>query len=106
MTSLAALLLLSGAMTDAADTFLKSLEPEQRARAQLRFEDPQRTRWHYTGGLDRRGLPLGAMTAKQRPLAMHLLRAAMSKRGFEKATTAMSLETELGADPGGPIHLE
>ena len=89
------------AMTTAARTLLDSLTPEQRKVAQFPFDSEQRFVWFYTP-VPRQGLTLKAMTEPQRKLAMNLLRAGLSEKGYSKAETIRSLEdvlVELGGNP-------
>jgi hypothetical protein len=87
-------------MVETARNLIASLTSEQRQEALFRFEDEERFFWHYVPSDDipgmynrpRRGLTLKAMTAAQKALAAALLSAGLSKRGFIKATTIMSLE--------------
>src|SRR5437763_10563685 len=81
-------------MTEAANRFLASLTPEQRAQATFKFEDDERVNWHYIPK-PRKGLPLLDMTSHQKPLATALLSAGLSQRGLMKALTVMSLEDVL-----------
>ena len=78
-------------MTSAANAFLSSLTPDQRTRVTFNLEDEERLNWFYTP-VPRKGLPLREMTAGQRQLAMALLSAGLSQRGFIKATTIMSID--------------
>ena len=74
----------------AARAFLQSLAPAERARASFAFGSAERTRWHWTvpSSVPRNGLPLGAMSAEQRRLALALLRASSSTAGYRKALTS------------------
>jgi hypothetical protein len=78
----------------AARTFLASLSPAQRARASFSFRSAERTRWHWTvpASVPRNGLPLGQMSARQRGLAVALLRVSTSRAGYRKALDIMSLQ--------------
>jgi hypothetical protein len=78
----------------AARTFLASLSPGQRSRATFPFAGAERTRWHWTvpAAVPRNGLPLGAMSARQRRLALALLRASSSQAGYRKALDIMALQ--------------
>jgi hypothetical protein len=85
----------------AADTFLASLEPEQRSRAVFEFEDAERLNWHFVPRA-RRGLPLKEMSAEQQELARGILRAGLSRRGYLTASTIIELELvlrEMGENP-------
>lgn len=88
------------AMVETARNLIASLTPEQRQEALFHFEDEERFFWHYVPSDDipgmynrpRRGVTLKAMTPAQKALAAALLSAGLSRRGFIKATTIMSLE--------------
>lgn len=81
-------------MTRAAKHFLASLTAEQRAKTVFRFEDDERMNWHFVPRA-RKGLPLREMSPPQKLLAHALLSAALSRQGYIKATTIMSLEEVL-----------
>jgi Protein of unknown function (DUF3500) len=81
-------------MAEAANRFLASLTPEQRAKATFAFSDGERENWHYIPRV-RKGLPLREMTPAQKHLASALLSAGLSQQGFLKAETIMSLEEVL-----------
>jgi hypothetical protein len=81
-------------MTEAANRFLAALSPEQRAKASIPFDDPERMRWFYVP-IDRKGLPLREMSPYQKHLASGLLSAGLSQLGYIKAVTIMSLEDVL-----------
>src|SRR5207253_1943657 len=68
-------------MARAANNFLNSLTPEQRAKATYKFEDDQRFDWHFIPK-ERKGLPLREMTGRQKELAQALLCAGLSQQGF------------------------
>src|SRR6058998_2263587 len=94
----------SSIMETAANNFLNSLTPEQRAQATYKFDDDQRFDWHFIPK-PRKGLPLREMTTHQTKLAHALLSAGLSQRGYIKAVTIMSLEDilkqmEAGKGPG------
>jgi len=98
------------AMVRAAQRFLQSLTPEQRAKAVHPFEDGERFNWHFVPLQDRnrnatrKGLPLEAMNMDQRQLALELVRSGTSLEGFRRATTIMSLEEILREqERGGAI---
>jgi hypothetical protein len=82
------------AVDAAARVFLASLSPAQRARASFPFAGAERTRWHWTvpASVPRNGLPLGAMSSRQRRLALTLLRSSSSRAGYRKALDIMALQ--------------
>ena len=81
-------------MTEAANRFLASLTPEQRAKATFQFDDAERLNWFFIP-IERKGLPLREMAPFQRHLASALLSAGLSQAGYMKAVTIMSLEDVL-----------
>lgn len=84
----------SSLMAEAANRFLASLTPEQRAKATFAFQEDERQNWHYVP-IERKGLPLREMTPAQKHLATALLSAGLSQQGYLKAETIMSLEDVL-----------
>jgi hypothetical protein len=81
-------------MTEAANRFLATLTPEQKAKATFPFDDPQRMTWYYVP-FERKGLQLQEMSGYQKHLAHALLSAGLSQSGYMKAVTIMSLEDVL-----------
>jgi hypothetical protein len=81
-------------ITLAANHFLDSLTPEQKAIAMISFESDERQNWFYTP-VPRKGLQLREMSPYQKRLATALLAAGLSQQGFIKAETIMSLEDVL-----------
>jgi hypothetical protein len=78
-------------MADAANVFLNSLEPWQKTAVSFKLEDEERSNWFYTP-VPRKGLALHDMKPHQRQLAMALIAAGLSQRGFIKVMTIMSLD--------------
>lgn len=78
-------------LTLTARHFLEALDEQQRANATFDFMDAERQVFHFTPIL-RRGLPLLEMRPEQQHLANALLSAGLSRSGYIKATTIMSLE--------------
>jgi hypothetical protein len=91
-------------MADAANAFLKELNPEQKSKATFAFEDDSRFEFRYTPRA-RTGLPIKEMTEVQRAKAHALLKTGLSMRGYTTATTIMDLETILHAieNSGGRV---
>jgi len=81
-------------ITQAANNFLVSLTPEERAAAVIPFDSDERQNWFYTP-VPRKGLQLREMSPYQKRLATALLAAGLSQQGFIKAETIMSLEDVL-----------
>ena len=87
-------------MAETAQRFLHSLSPGQKAQAMFGFDNPYRAEWHFfpdfvfpqTYGHDREGVSYKQMSAEQERLADSLLGTGLSRQGFVKAMTVMSLE--------------
>lgn len=90
----------SSVMTGAAQAFLASLTPQQRAQATFPFQSDERLNWHYIPK-ERKGLPLREMTAEQKQLAHALVAAGLSQQGYIKAVSIMSLDEVLKLLEGG-----
>jgi hypothetical protein len=89
-------------MVSAAEAFLGALPAQQRQTAVFPFDDPERFNWHFVPR-DRRGLALKDMDARQRQLALALLKTGMSQQGLDKARAIMDLEVILkGLEKRGP----
>jgi hypothetical protein len=90
-------------MAAAADAFVASLTPEQRARTSFAFDAGERLRWHFVPVeiFERHGVTLKEMSEAQRERAHALLRAGLSQRGYMTATQVMELEDVLLALEGG-----
>src|SRR6185437_2840277 len=78
-------------MTNAAKNFLNSLEPWQKTAVSFKMEDEERSNWFYTP-VPRKGLALHDMKPYQRQLAMAMIAAGLSQRGFIKVVSIMSLD--------------
>jgi hypothetical protein len=82
-------------MAEAATTFLAALSPEQRQQVTFKVQDEERLNWHYVPK-PRNGLALRDMDTSQQQLAYALLSSGLSRRGYGKAISIMSLEKVLG----------
>ncbi|HEU0183993.1 MAG TPA: DUF3500 domain-containing protein, partial [Blastocatellia bacterium] len=81
-------------MAEAANKFIVSLTPEQKAKASFEFGDAQRFDWHFIPR-DRKGVPLKDLDENQRKLAMEFMKSGLGAAGYQTATTIMSLEPVL-----------
>jgi hypothetical protein len=81
-------------MALAANQFLASLTPEEKAKAVFPFADEERENWFFTP-VPRKGLQLREMTVAQQHLATALLTTGLSQQGMIKAETIMSMEDVL-----------
>lgn len=94
----------NASLVASASEFLKTLSDEQKAKAVLTYENEKRVQWHFIPMETRKGLPLMEMEAAQKQAALQLLRSAVSKAGFDKATKIMSLESVLRKLEGPDSH--
>lgn len=78
-----------------AKAFVALLNEEQKAKAMLPFDSEKRVDWHFIPMESRKGLPIMEMEDAQKEAAFKLLRSAVSKVGYEKATSIMQLESVL-----------
>jgi hypothetical protein len=88
-------------MAQAARALLNALTPQQRQSIQFGFTEEERLNWHFVPR-ERRGLPMGRMTAEQQGLARALLATGLGPRGMRKAEDIIALELvlrEMGGDP-------
>ena len=81
-------------MRSAAASFLQSLAPEQKAKAQFAFTDEERVHWNYVP-IERRGIQLKELSASQYKNGMAILKASLSDNGFQKSTAIIELENVL-----------
>jgi hypothetical protein len=91
-------------MAEAATTFLAALSPALRAQPVVPVASDERMNWHYIPRA-RLGLPLKEMDTSQQQLAFALVSSGLSRRGYAKAMTIMSLEKVLGELEGGGRRL-
>jgi hypothetical protein len=102
MTALAAGVVVSAqrsgsAMVTAANAFLASLTPEQRALVEFPLDSDERTRWNFIPdeAFPRNGIQMKALTPAQRRLAHDLLKTGLSPRGYTTYNGIMELEAVL-----------
>lgn len=95
----------SDLMLAAAQNFVASLKPEQRAGVIFPFEQNEWERWHYIPMRNRAGIRYDQMTPDQVRLADTLVSSGLSRVGYSKAKSIMSLEQlvlELEEASGAP----
>jgi hypothetical protein len=80
----------------AADTFLASLTPEQRASTMFPVDDSEWRKWMNQDFYVRQGVSFKEMTEGQREAAIGLLRAALSAKGLQLTRDIMRLNHTLG----------
>ena len=83
-----------------AVTFLDSLTKEQRAIAQISYDDLARVQWNFVPMTDRKGLPLKDMDSVQQELALNLLKSVVSESGFRRSELIMQYEGVLREQEG------
>ena len=90
-------------VVEAANTFLATLSPEERAKCTFGFASSQRTGWSNlpSGIFQRNGLRFGDMTPPQREAALALVAAALSREGYQKVTDIMNGDEVLKNAGGG-----
>ncbi|MEK7814905.1 MAG: DUF3500 domain-containing protein [Chloroflexota bacterium] len=82
-------------MAEAANKWLKSLSPQQKAKATFHYADGERIFWYYPP-LNRHGLPLRDMDSRQRQLAYGLMSTGLAKEANEQAKLIIDHEAVLG----------
>lgn len=78
-----------------ADSFLSTLDADQKSAAVMAYDSPKRVDWHFIPKKTRKGLVLSDMNAAQRTAALRLVRAALSEAGYDKTSKIMQLEAVL-----------
>lgn len=84
----------------AAQAFLATLTPEQRAQATFDYDSDERVNWHFIPR-ERKGLPLKDLEGDARQAALELLQVGLSAAGYDQAINVMSLEEILFLLEGG-----
>jgi hypothetical protein len=82
----------------ATHAFLRTLSPQQRQAVLFDFDSPlRRSNWTNlpTDVVPRRGLAMGDLDDRQRRAAMAVLRAALSREGYQQVRDAMAADDEL-----------
>lgn len=79
-------------MATFADSFIGTLNDDQKSVALMPYDSPQRTDWHFIPKKTRKGLVMREMNTAQRTAALRLVRAALSEAGYDKASKIMMLE--------------
>ena len=93
-------------MARAADGFLASLTPDQRARAVFGLDSDERERFNFlpVEAVPRSGISIGELDQAAREALHRLLRTGLSQRGYLTATQVMELEDVLRAlEQGGRL---
>lgn len=93
----------TAAMADAAQAFLDTLTPEQRAAVTFPFHGDDRFDWHYIPR-ERKGVSLREMTAAQKKAGLALVEASLSAEGYDKSERIRQLEQILYDREGRAIR--
>jgi hypothetical protein len=80
----------------AAEAFLATLTPQQRARTMFSVDDPEWRKWMNHHFYMRAGTGFKEMTEAQRKAAFDLLRASLSAKGLQQSRDIMRLNHTLG----------
>jgi Protein of unknown function (DUF3500) len=80
----------------AAEAFLATLTPEQRAKTVFTVDDPEWRKWMNQHFYFRQGTSFKEMTEAQRKAAVTLLRASLSAKGLQQSRDIMRLNHTLG----------
>ncbi len=75
----------------AANTFLNSLDANQKAKAQYQLDDAERFNWHFVPR-ERNGACFRTFSSQQRALGLALLKTSVGEPGYQKANAIMQLE--------------
>jgi hypothetical protein len=75
-----------------ADSFIGTLDVDQKAVALMPYDSDKRVDWHFIPKKTRKGLVVRKMTTAQRTAALRLVSAALSEAGYDKASKIMMLE--------------
>jgi hypothetical protein len=90
-------------VVEAANSFLTTLSPPEKAKVTFGFTSSQRTGWSNlpSGIFQRNGLRFGDLTQQQRDAALHLVATALSRDGYQKVTDIMNGDEVLKKTGGG-----
>jgi hypothetical protein len=88
-------------MTNAADTWLKTLDDVQRKRSHFAWDDKRRNDWTYVPRT-RPGITLGEMNSTQTAATWDLLGTLLSARGLRQVRSQLMVEGILGELTSNP----
>lgn len=80
-----------------ANTFLNTLDKNQKTQAQWSFDSSERFRWNFVPLNDRKGLSLNEMNPQQKSAAIALMKSSLSENTYKKASQIMAMENVLKA---------
>jgi hypothetical protein len=87
----------------AANSFISTLDANERAKAVFPFDSPQKTNWSNlpSGIYQRNSLRLGNLTQTKRAAALALVGVILSREGYRKVTDIMNGDEVLKETGGG-----
>ena len=82
---------------DKANSFINSLNEEQKKKVMYAFDEMNRYEWHYVPAsmMARRGIAIKDLDSTQKIKLNYLLQAFLSKDGYDKTKSIMALENVL-----------
>jgi hypothetical protein len=86
-----------------AQAFLDGLSPEQRTKAWLKFDGPERLDWHWVPR-DRSGISLKELKPQQRELGFAMAGAVLSPAGLAKTKAIIARESVLARTEGASFR--
>jgi len=91
-------------MAAAAEAFVATLSPQERAAAVFPYASDERLHWHFIPNemFPRKGLAFRRMSAAQKDRAHALLKTGLSQKGYLTATAIIGLEDVLRAIENSP----
>lgn len=89
-------------MLSSVQAFLNTLDEPLREQAIYPLDDEERFNWHYVPR-ERKGVPFKSMTEVQKQAAHNIIKVALSKEGYEKASAIIALEETLRQLEGLPV---
>ena len=85
----------SKSIQEAAEKFLQTLSPDQKAKATFSYDQQERYNWHFIPKEDRKGITLNELNTGQRNAALQLLHSSLSDTGYNKTISIMQLDAVL-----------
>ena len=86
------LVTMSQNLTQTAQQFIATLDPQQQKKAVYTAVSEERFNWHFFPKNDRKGIPLGELNEQQKKAALALVRSCFSENGSQKVNDVMALE--------------
>jgi len=85
--------------------FIHSLDPDQKTKILLPFDDTSKTSWHFipSSMWQRAGIQLADLNANQKELFFELLHSSLSESGYLKTTKIIGLENVLLEQSGDSV---